>query len=639
MVVFLLGGLSFIATPGWLAAGEKWTLDPVPVQVRVLQPARDFDHEKSQDFSKLLIPMAMPDAVSQPQAESPGFLLPLRRGLSNMNPGIFTIAGFVDHDDVMGGSLLDWNCGGRTYDTEDFNHPGTDYNSAHFPWLTMANDGLVVVAAADGTIIQIHDGEPDQQCAFDDRADANWVALRHDDGTITIYAHMKNGSMTPRNIGHRVEEGDYLGVMGSSGFSSGVHLHFEVQDTFNNLYDPYAGACNALNVDSFWEEQESYHEKEVLSVSTHSALPEYPPCPQQEVPHYQDVFSPDDDIYLSVNMRDFEGTDSVDLVVRDSSGAVVLETTFSDGSVEFRSNLSLTWGPVGGNPTAEDKYSYTATYAGQTETHEFYVGSGPDPAPAAVPANNAYAGLWYDPSLDGEGFNFVPATGGTIVYFYGSDNRGNRIWLISDLIPGEIKTGRAISVLMFESTGGVFSTPVSSARGLSAWGTLALLFSACDQGQSVLNGADGYKESTITKLAGVSGASCVGGDVPSDAPWAGLWYDPSRDGEGYNLIVAPPGRILYFYGFKLNGQRLWAISELITETLEVGKTIEVRLFEASEGTFSEPVPSSESLVEWGTAEITVIDCDTVTIVIQGTDGTKTSNTVRLAGIIGLGCPG
>ena len=63
------------------------------------------------------------------------------------------------------------------------------------------------------------------------------------------------------------------------------------------------------------------------------------------------------------------------------------------------------------------------------------------------------------------------------------------------------------------------------------------------------------------------------------------------------------------------------------------------MFEASEGTFSEPVPSSESLVEWGTAEITVIDCDTVTIVIQGTDGTKTSNTVRLAGIIGLGCPG
>ena len=44
-----------------------------------------------------------------------------------------------------------------------------------------------------------------------------------------------------------------------------------------------------------------------------------------------------------------------------------------------------------------------------------------------------------------------------------------------------------------------------------------------------------------------------------------------------------------------------------------------------------------ALVVWGTAKITVMGCDSVKIVIDGSDGTKTSNTVRLAGIIGASC--
>jgi hypothetical protein len=125
--------------------------------------------------------------------------------------------------------------------------------------------------------------------------------------------------------------------------------------------------------------------------------------------------------------------------------------------------------------------------------------------------------------------------------------------------------------------------------------------------------------------------------VPADAPWAGLWYDPSKDGEGFNLIVAPIGRILYFYGFKSSGLRLWLVSDLITDTLGVGQTVAIKMFESTEGTFNTPVPSGEALVEWGAGEITVVDCNTVTIVLTGTDGSKTSNTVRLAGIVGSTC--
>ena len=533
--------------------------------------------------------------------------------------------------------LLDWNCGMRTYDTDGFDHNGTDFNSAHYPWLTMANDGLVVVAARMAEIVDRHDGEPDQQCFFDPNANPNLIVLEHDDGSITIYAHMKAGSVTPRKVGDRVEQGDYLGVVGSSGLSTGPHLHLGVQDISNNAFDPYAGVCNSLNGDSLWADQESYLEKGIMAVSTHHDIPEFPPCPQQEVPNFRNVFAPEDAIFPSVTVRDFEGTDEIEVVMRDPSDQIIFETTYTNEAVDHSPSFQALWGLQFGGPLAEGKYSWSATFAGQTLVHPFYVGSGPEPEPAATAANNAFTGLWFDSALDGEGFNIVTTAGGTIVYFYGSDNRGNRVWLISELIPGVIEPGKAIEVLMYESSGGVFPTPLKSSRGLAAWGTLLLQFSDCENGQSTLSGVDGSKVSVLTKLAGVSGASCVAGDVLIDAAWAGLWYDPTKDGEGYNLIVAPVGRILYFYGFRKDGLRLWLISELISDSLTPGKTAEVIMYESTEGTFDAPVPSGDALVTWGTARITVIDCSTITIVITGTDGSKTSNTVRLAGIIGSSC--
>jgi murein DD-endopeptidase MepM/ murein hydrolase activator NlpD len=618
-------------------SGARWLNDGKPVKARVFEPAIDLNHDPVIFQRSELERSAERDEQGKPQASTAGFQIPLRRGLSNTYPGLITIAAYVDHDEVNPDSLLDWNCGERTYDGEDFGHNGTDYNAVLYPWRTMANDGMIVTAAADGEIIDRSDGEFDQNCAFDPEAESNTVILKHADGKITIYAHMKKGTVTPRKVGDRVEQGDYLGVMGSSGMSTGPHLHMGVQDLSNNLFDPYAGTCNELNAESLWEDQEDYKEQTILAAETHSAAPEYPPCPEQEKPNLKDVFAAADTVFASATVRDFDNTDEFGVEVLDPSGQVILATTYSNTTPGHFAFIQIYWNFQLPQPAIDGEYTWRIRYAGNTLDHSFYVGAGPDPAPEAMPANNAFTGLWYDPAFDGEGFNIVTTDGGTIVYFYGSDDRGNRLWLISDLIPGEIKTGAPITVSMYESTGGIFPTPVPSARGLSQWGTLSLLFSACNAGQSTLSGIDGSKNSQITKLAGVAGAACVEGDVPADSPWAGLWYDPSKDGEGYNLIVAPIGRILYFYGFKTSGLRLWLVSDLIADTLGVGQAVTIKMYQSTEGTFENPVPSGDALVEWGTAEITVIDCNTVTIVLTGTDGNKTSNTVRLAGIIGSTC--
>lgn len=58
----------------------------------------------------------------------------------------------------------------------------------------------------------------------------NCVYIRHDDGTVTKYLHLKHGTM-PDWIADNVpvKKGDVLGYMGSTGYSYGAHLHFQVE--------------------------------------------------------------------------------------------------------------------------------------------------------------------------------------------------------------------------------------------------------------------------------------------------------------------------------------------------------------------------------------------------------------------------
>jgi murein DD-endopeptidase MepM/ murein hydrolase activator NlpD len=619
--------------PATAAAKAILVNEDNPFQVRISEQVADMNH--TQESYRAL---ASEKQTARPEAagSTPLLQLPLRRGFVNDNPGFYGISNFVDQDMNLPDMLLDYNCGDRTYDTATFNHNGIDYLSSVYSRWTMENEGLIGVAAADGTIIFRRDGEPDMNCDFS-RNDGNEVVLEHADGTVTVYAHFKKETVTPRRVGDTVEAGDYLGVIGSSGLSTGPHLHLGVQDSAGNLLDPNLGDCNALNSEGLWANQEPYVNKTLNALATHDAAPENPPCPQVEVPHFEDQFMPGDTVFFSAFARDFTGEDTIALEIRDPMNQVIVQLDFAQEDIGFAGTLTITFSVEFTTATPSGAFTFAAAYAGQSLEHTFYMNSGPDPLPEAVVGNNAYNGLFYDRLLDGEGYNFVAADGGTIIYFYGSDVKGNRLWLISDLIYGPISDGQEIVIAMYESTGGTFGTPVASARGLSFWGTLTLVFSDCNSGTATLRGIDGNKVSNIVKLASVAGTNCSSGDIPPDAGLSGLHFDTGKDGEGYNLVVASVGSILYFYGFKVNGLRLWLISDLITQVLAQGVAVVTPMFEATQGVFDTPVPSSEALVQWGTATITVIDCDHITIVLEGSDGSKTSNTIRLAGIIGLSC--
>lgn len=77
--------------------------------------------------------------------------------------------------------------------------------------------GTPVLAAADGIVVSV---------AHTRVGYGNYVMIAHGGGVITLYAHLMD---TYVNVGDRVTRGKRIGSEGSTGLSTGPHLHFEVR--------------------------------------------------------------------------------------------------------------------------------------------------------------------------------------------------------------------------------------------------------------------------------------------------------------------------------------------------------------------------------------------------------------------------
>ena len=62
------------------------------------------------------------------------------------------------------------------------------------------------------------------QSASYDGGYGNCIRLAHDDGNSSLYAHLSGFSCC---VGEHVEKGQIIGYIGSTGKSTGPHLHFE----------------------------------------------------------------------------------------------------------------------------------------------------------------------------------------------------------------------------------------------------------------------------------------------------------------------------------------------------------------------------------------------------------------------------
>ena len=120
-----------------------------------------------------------------------------------------------------------------------------------------------------------------------------------------------------------------------------------------------------------------------------------------------------------------------------------------------------------------------------------------------------------------------------------------------------------------------------------------------------------------------------------ESPWSGLWFDPTLDGEGFNLIVTPFGTALYYYGFDEDGDRLWLVTAPFEFDFAEGTETTVSLLRASSGTFDDP--AENALQSWGTVTVTGVSCSRIDFSLNTNDGTKQMAGQRLVGVTGFDC--
>ena len=144
---------------------------------------------------------------------------------------------FPDMD--PGQAAVDPFCGVASYD----GHTGTDIRVRS---LADLDRDVAVLAAADGTVVNVRDGEPDRLISDAQARETvrgkecgNAVSLSHEGGLQTLYCHMERGSILVRP-GQKVRTGDRLGSVGASGLAQFPHVHLGVRRDGKDI-DPMTG--------------------------------------------------------------------------------------------------------------------------------------------------------------------------------------------------------------------------------------------------------------------------------------------------------------------------------------------------------------------------------------------------------------
>ncbi|MFL0352953.1 peptidoglycan DD-metalloendopeptidase family protein [Xanthomarina sp. GH4-25] len=351
----------------------KFNEDKIPCLTAAQRDAIKVETNNNIEQLRLENKLAFPEANWR--GGHPLFIWPLQQAAGFNYNNTWAISGYVDHNSAYPNQLTDYNCGTRTYDASSgYNHQGVDMYLWPFIWNQMDNSQTEIIAAAPGQIIAKHDGEFDRSCNFNNNL-WNAVYIQHNDGSVAWYGHMKNGSVTTKNVGDMVALGEVIGTVGSSGNSTGPHLHFEIytNNSYTQLVDPFSGPCNVLNADSWWETQIPYNYSGINAVLTHSAVPDiFTTCPTPETSNTSDDFDTGDTIYFAAYLRDQVSGDNIHLSIIKPDNSYLYDW---DITVTTTASSWYYYWYYSGVYDQEGEWKWEVTYGGETVSHSFNVGA------------------------------------------------------------------------------------------------------------------------------------------------------------------------------------------------------------------------------------------------------------------------
>ena len=130
---------------------------------------------------------------------------------------------------ITDGATFAWPVPGHTNITSTYGyrwgtlHKGIDISDGGI-------EGQPVVASRSGTVTRAdnacpHNYPKNSSCGCGGGY-GNRVEISHGDGTSTLYGHMLSITVS---VGQTVNQGDIIGYVGCTGYSTGTHLHFEIK--------------------------------------------------------------------------------------------------------------------------------------------------------------------------------------------------------------------------------------------------------------------------------------------------------------------------------------------------------------------------------------------------------------------------
>jgi len=143
----------------------------------------------------------------------------LEQASKDITEEIRTLKASTSSDSSFEG-VFTWPLPGYTYITSKYGyrtHPVTGAKKSFHTGIDIrAPKGTKIVAAEDGTVIK----------AGWNNAYGNMIMVDHGGGVVSLYGHMSRMSVSK---GTTVSRGDKIGEVGTTGLSTGNHLHFEVR--------------------------------------------------------------------------------------------------------------------------------------------------------------------------------------------------------------------------------------------------------------------------------------------------------------------------------------------------------------------------------------------------------------------------
>lgn len=225
--------------------------------------------------------------------------------------------------------------------------------------------GLPIRAVADGTVFSALDGMVDNLApggfpeVVPDPTAGNSLWLQHDDGTMTFYTHLQQGSVTKKTS---VLAGEVVGLLGTSGYTTNPHIHLEVRKNVDMDFP-----LRPLQINDAWMIDQSFNSP----FNPESAL--WVPANGRAVPNNRMLIWPEasrpawyppnkDEIVLyGIPAADYQVTN--DRLVRSGYRPVWIDVHEFDNAVFFnvifRPKNGVSWSAGHGMTGAEYQAAYT----------------------------------------------------------------------------------------------------------------------------------------------------------------------------------------------------------------------------------------------------------------------------------------